>query len=618
MTELAVDPQTAAASSRREQVRRWAPLVLALAAVVVASLLVVPRMDVDGSPRLATVDLNEGQQIPGAQTRGSVGRNVYGFTVDEFGAGSASFTVPTPSPGSGWRTLLFVTTGGGPTLSNNLTVGGRSGKGRLIGHPSQWNAHRVDITDLVRSDRTRLTFEATNSGAAPLLIADQVRVVTYPPSAVPEAGRWEIALWVALIVLLALTALRRVRRDAPLIAFAALTAFLVWPSVVSQALDPLTSDLWDPAVHAGWFNLDSGLLSGTFEPRSSLAVQLFHALTPITGTGLPGARTASMLVGVLAVVAIYALGRRVAGLVGAVAAAGLALLSDPFRLSLSTGDSTGTLVLASCLFLIAAHYVLTRGDTRAMIALGAAGAIAILAEPLWWPGVVAAIVLLAVRQVPSGARRRALGVALLTLVLVSLPSRVSVAHQADGDANADVVRVSTSARNAEFVGRGHGAPSDAAALAADPGGGPQVGLGDYVLGDHSLSVVVGGTLSGAYDGLAAASEHHETDVFGLLAFIAELVGVVVLLTLARLRLLVLVPAMLAAVPWFYASRDALPDFLAGAAFWPALLVGGATLAHIALAGVKEWGAARRFAEPVRRRAAALAGRLPGRTQPGSP
>jgi hypothetical protein len=175
------------------------------------------------------------------------------------------------------------------------------------------------------------------------------------------------------------------------------------------------------------------------------------------------------------------------------------------------------------------------------------------------------------------------------LVIVTLPNRVSVAHQLNGDANADIVRLSTTARNAEFVGRGHGAPPDRAALAADPLAGSQIGMSGYVLGDHSLSQVAGSVLTGAYDGLAQAARRPETKLLGLLAFVVELIGVVVMLALPRLRLLVLIPALLAVVPWFYADRAGVPDFLAIAAFWPALLLGAATLAHMAVEYASERG-----------------------------
>lgn len=618
MTDVEADRGVAPAPSARDRVRRRVPVALAVVAFVVVSLLVLPRMDSEGSPGVATFDINGGQILPGARIHGAVSRNVYGFVVRGFRTGSASFTVPTPMAGAGQRTLLFVTAGGGPGLSNDLSIVDRSGTRHLLGHPVRWSARSVDISPFVGAKRTRLTFSARNSGATPELFADQVRVVSYTPSAVPTAGRWEVAGWIALAVVLGLVALRRPWRDAVVAVAAGLTVFIVWPSVVSAALEPLQSDLWAPAVHASWLDLDTGLLSGTYPPRSSLAVQLFHALTPITGTGVTGARTASMLVGVLAVIAIYVLGRRLAGVLGGVTTVTCALLSDPFRLSLSTGDSTGTLVLAASLFLIAVHNVLIKPDRQAMIALGVAGAVAILAEPLWWPGVLFAIVLLALRHAPKGARRAALAASLLALLLVSLPSRVSVAHQAAGDANADVARLSTATRNTEFVGRGHGAPADPAALAADPSGGPPVGLSDYVLGDHSASVVIGSTLSGAYEGLSATASRPETKLFGLLAFIIEIVGVVLLLALPRLRLLVLIPAMLAVVPWFFEDRGAVAAFLAGTAFWPALLVGAATVAHVAWGAASQRTGATRLNEAVHARAESLAQHVPRRARPDSP
>ena len=114
-----------------------------------------------------------------------------------------------------------------------------------------------------------------------------------------------------------------------------------------------------------------------------------------------------------------------------------AVLADPFRLSLSSGDSTSTLVLAACLFLLAVHYALERGDRRAMVAVGIAGAVAVLAQPLCWPGVVAALAVLAFRSESRIPARVALGASLVALGLVLLPSRLSVAHQSGGDAGAD-------------------------------------------------------------------------------------------------------------------------------------------------------------------------------------
>jgi hypothetical protein len=549
----------------REWIRGRELAIGALAVFALVSALVIPAMKADGTAQITAYDLNAGVPTPGLRTSGAVSRNVFGFVVQSFGQATVRFGVNAVSrPGS--RNVLFISAGGGPDVRTEVTLIDGAGKRHPLGRPSRWIRHRVDVTSLAGTPPLRLEFSAANSGSEDRLFADQVRAATYPASAVPSASRGAVAIWVALGVLLVLAVARRIRRDAP--------------SIHGGALEPQFSDIWDSAVRAKWFDLDQGLVSGTFGEHSALGVQLFHALTPITGTGAVGSRTAALLVGVGALAVIYALARRVAGPIGAVAALACVLLSDPFRAVLERGDSTGTLVLASALFLLATHHVLLRGDRTAMVLLGAAGALAILAEPTWWPGVVAAIVLLALRYAAVPARL-ALGSALLALVLLSLPARVSVAHQAAGDVNADVIRRATFARNVEYVGRGHGAPPDRAALAANTFSGPQVGLGDYLVGDHSLSLLVGGTLSGAYDAQSATADRPHAGVAGLIAFIAEIAGIVFLLMLPRLRLLVIVPAMLAVVPWFFVSRNALPSFAGNAAFFPAMVIGAAALVYIA-------------------------------------
>jgi hypothetical protein len=591
--------------SWRDRLARWAPALGLLIAVVLVSVIVIPRLQADGSARATSYDLDASVSTPGLRTRGAITRNVYGFVIGSFGSGRASFSLAAGRPHPGERTVLLISADAGPEAPTRVSLVDSSGTSHPLGTAVRWQAHEVDVSGMLGGGRGRLVFAATNSGGEARLIADRVAVVTYPPGALPKAGRWEVALWVALIALLALALLRRLRADWVLALATGLTAYLVWPSVVEGALQPPATDVWAAATHAKWFDLDHGLVSGTFEGISSLAVQLFHALSPITGTGAAAARSAGMLIGVLAIAAIYALGRRVAGGVGAVAAVAFALLADPFRLSLTTGTSTGTLVLAATLFLLAVHRALARADTEAMVLLGGAGALAVLAEPTWWPGVLAGLALLALREVPRGARRHALVVALAVFALVSLPSRVSVAHQSAGDLTADATLRTTLARNDEFVGRGHGAPSNAAALAANPYGGEPVGLGSYVFGDHSLSVVAGGALSGAYDGLSAASDRPDTKLVGLLAFLVELVGLVFLLLLPRLRLLVLIPALLALVPWFLESRGSFPPFVAQAAFWPAMLVGGTAIAYAACGAAREPLAGTRFTAAAAARVAAV-------------
>jgi hypothetical protein len=260
-------------------------------------------------------------------------------------------------------------------------------------------------------------------------------------------------------------------------------------------------------------------------------------------------------------------------------AATCALVTDAFRLSMAAGDAATTVVLAAALLLLAVYVVIVRGDRLAMAALGGAGALAILAEPLWWPVVVVAVGAIALRHAPHGNRRAALAIALLTLVAVSLPSRISAAHQASGDLAGDVSERATIARNAEFVGRGHGAPDTNQELAADPAGGPAVGLGEYLVGEHSISSLTDGVVDGASDGVAAVAAREQSTLVGLLLFVVQLAGFFYLLILPRLRVLAALAVGLAIVPWFFASVGVLAPFTATAGAWPALLLGAAVVTY---------------------------------------
>jgi hypothetical protein len=590
-----------------------------LLAFVAGSIAVLPRMQADGDVRLVSYDFIPGQAIPGLRTHGSIQRGPDGFVVPGLKTARASFRLADSAPREGERVRLVVTAGGFPGATTSLSLVDPAGTRYSIGSPTRWRQHEVDVTREMAAGATRVEVKTVNGTTIGQLMVLQVRAATYPPHAIPRANRWEVAVWVASAALLALAMVGRLRRDAVLAAAIAMAAFLAWPSISGASLKPPPSDLFSMAVHAKWIDIDSGLVSGTFGTRSALAVQLMHALSPVTGTGLLGGRTASMLIGILALVAIYALGRRVAGPLGAVVAVACALIADPFRLSLWDASSTGTLVLAASLFLLAAHRTMTRPDRTAMLLLGGAGAVAILAEPTWWPGVVASVALLAIRYSPRGRpTRAALLTAVLALALVSLPSRVSVARQADGDANGDVVARITEARNTEFVGQGHGAPQDIAALRADPLSGPRVGLFDYVFGDHSATVVVGGTLNGAYDGLSAASERSQTGPLGLAAFIVELVGVAFVLLVPRLRLLVVIPAMMACVGWFLADRAGGAPFVAQLAFWPAMLLGAAAVGYAVRQTLRRRLAGSSIVPGMRSRAAAFRPRRPRRGQPAKP
>jgi hypothetical protein len=572
--------------------RQWAAPALLLVAFVIVSLLVVPDMKSDASPRIATFELDAGQVVPGLRTHGTLTRDANGYLVDGYGTATVSFRTPAPAPRQGDRTVLMLWAGGGSAVSTEVTFVDAAGQRHLIARPGFWTGRRVDVTPFVSTGPGRLEFSATNARPQRRLFVDRVRGATFAPSALPTAGRLAVAAWVALAVLLVLALLRRARRHLVLVAASGLAAFLAWPAVLGAALDPLTTDVWGPAVHAHWLDLDHGLLSGTFGTASALAVQLFHAVTPFTGTGAAGARTASLLVGIGALAALYVLGRRLAGTVGAVAAVTLALVSDPFRAGLSSADNTLAVLLAATLFLLAVHRVLERADRRGMAILGAAAAVAILADPRWWPGLAAAVVLVGFRAAPRGAARAAIAVAAISFGLLALPARLSVANQGGGDAAADVTALATRARDIEFPQR---TPE------------PPVSLATYVLRQHGPATLVRGTLSGSRKGLSAVGERPVTKLVGLLAYLAAVLGAVALLLTPRLRLLVIAPALVAILPWFFASRGAFPPLFGEIAFWPALFAGFAALARMA------WDLARaRWEAP--RRATGLLQRAPAWTR----
>jgi hypothetical protein len=535
----------------------------ALVAFAVVSLLLIPRIHADGVVGISTYELGTDHPAPGVRVKGAARADADGYRVGNYSSGRVTFTVRAPA-GHDSRTRLIVWGGGGSAVSSTLTLVDAAGRRHVLGSPASWQAHPVDVTAFGQGP-LRLEFAADNTGTGAQLFADQVRVATYRSGAVPEAGRWEAAAWVALGALLALVVFRRPVRDFVLVAAAPLATYIAWPHVITGMLQPSGGDLADPVAHAKWLDLDHGLLSGTFDANSALAVQLFHVLSPITGTGTAGVRTASLLVGVLALVVVYALGARLAGFAGGLAALAFALLSDPFRASLGSGDSTSTLILSSCLFLLAAHRSLVRGDRTAMIGLGVTGALMILALPICWPGVLAAVGVLVLRSAAGVRTRTALAVAFVTLGLVLLPSRIGLAHQSGGAADADVVQLASGANTIELGPLPDGSPRE-------------IGLVDY-LTSHTPRELAGGTLHGASDGLSAASERGETKLVGLLALVAGVAGTAILLVLPGLRLLVIAPALVALVPWFFEERGALPPFPAEAMFWPVLPLGAAALAY---------------------------------------
>jgi hypothetical protein len=297
-------------------------------------------------------------------------------------------------------------------------------------------------------------------------------------------------------------------------------------------------------------------------------VQLFHALASFLGTGTGSARAASAIVGVAAVAALYWLGYRLAGRVSAVVVATLALLADPFREAATAGTAVTTMVLAAALFAYAVHASLAVASPPAVVALAVAGAIAVLAEALWFAGIVAGIVILTLLYAPRRRRVRTAGAALLLLAILLLPSRMSVAAQHDGDVFGDLADRVTIARVTERASE---------ALPTDR---ERVGLTAYVFGDRSVGVVVGDALTGADDALAAFAERDGAGLVALLGFVLACVGTIYLLIVPRLRMLVIVPAVVALPALVIVGREAMPAFVGGIPFWPAVLAGGGLMAYV--------------------------------------
>jgi hypothetical protein len=397
------------------------------------------------------------------------------------------------------------------------------------------------------------------------------------------AQGWMVGLWLALIVSTVLLTTNRVRRHWMLVFITGAGGYFLWRAIPGMSLNRLDGQaalIWPAVQKASWLGFHNGLWWGSWVGVSSLTVQLFHAVTPLVGTGSAGALGAGALLGIAAVIAIYAVGNRVAGRRGAGIAAVSALVADSFRLEVGVGTSIPVLALAATLFLYAVHVCLTRTTRQEIILLAGAGSLMCLADPTWIPGVVIAIVVMALAYAPAGQRMRVLGVGLLALALLTLPNRTSTADQNGGDPLADINHEIRFARNVEFAGQSrYGAPSLAAFKRDPTGTGNPVGLGDYLFVDHSVPVAVGATLTGGYKAISSFAVREETKLAGLLVFVLMVGGLAYLLILPRLRMLFIIPLVVSAPSLFLASRHAILPFEAGMGIWPSLLVGSGVLVY---------------------------------------
>jgi hypothetical protein len=561
--------------------REWLVLGVSALAAIILSGLAVPRMHVESDVSFADpVDFGDADDGARASVQGSVYENDSGFVVRPHGTGSVEIPVDIDTPEAGERRHLAITATGEPLAEVEVRAESADGIGRSLGMVDGWAARPFEVTELAGTASESIEVTVDNDSDQEFVFLDQVIVVTEGPDARPEGSRWLIAAWTLAVATTLLIALRQLPRHLPLALGCAVAAWLYWPDVTAGALEILNSEAlvsWEAARESQLIDLHTGLVSGTFGASSPLTVQLFHLLTPITGDGLAAARTASMLLTIIALAAIYFAGNRVGGLKVAVPAFAVALLSDPLRDLATAGSPVPVILLAAALLVIAVHACLARARAFEMVLLGVAAALAVLADPIAWSGALLAVAIVGVLYGDRGRRLRLVGIGVLALTLVLLPGRISVADQHDGDALADVKQRVASARVAEYdleVG--------------SPDARETVGLWSY-LEDHSSSVLVGGALAGLSDAISAAAEDQRGGVLAMLAFVLCLLGSVYVLLLPRLRSLVLLPLLVAAIPLFLGERSEALPFGSAAAFWPAFFVSAGVIVYAALrlAGVAD-------------------------------
>jgi hypothetical protein len=256
-------------------------------------------------------------------------------------------------------------------------------------------------------------------------------------------------------------------------------------------------------------------------------------------------------------------------------AALVALAAAPLRDAAVDGGALPVLVLAGALLGYAVHACAARVTPASAALLSLGLTLAAVAEPLWLPGALLALPVVVLVRGERGERARAFGAGALVLAVALTPYLAATAAQNDGDALAGVTTRAVAARNQEFAGKGHGAPTALEQL-RDPLGGRPVTLSGYAFGDHSGGQVVGGTLTGAREALAAFADGSALTVA---AFVLAALGLLYVVALPRLRLLVLVPALVALPALFVAGRTPADAFSAGAVLWPALPACAAILVY---------------------------------------
>ena len=563
----------------RQYAIRFALVLLAL----LAAILVGPGMHASGTlVEVAPLELGTAATPPTALKRGPVTANVDGFRVAARGEGLVTLQLALPRPYEG-RTLLRIWASGPPGVRTTAVLRAADGSERTLGRARSWVGETFDVTDQARLGAARLRVRGENATDQPVLFLDRIAATAAPATLKPSAPGWAVGLFVALLTAALLELCARLRRHWALALLLGATAAVLWHDIASRAYVPLQGEplaTWTAATQASWFGFHDGLIWGSWKSLSSLAVQIFHAFTPLVGTAPVSARAAAVLTALLALAAIYALGHRAAGRVGAASALLLAVITVAFDDLVVAGAPLPAVVLAGALFAYALHACLADATPVALAMLGAAAALLALAEPTWLPGALLVVLIVAMTCAESQWRTRAAAAGVLAVVVFSIPHLASTASQNDGRLLANLDARAVTARNVEFLGAGHGAPSPEE-FARDPLSGRSVSLSGYLFADHSPLQFGGGALVGGQRSLSAYGSADSVGVVGTLAFLVAVLGTLFVLLLPRLRLLVLLTPLVVAPTLFIAARTPFDAAAAGAPLWPVMLACAAILAHAA-------------------------------------
>jgi hypothetical protein len=500
---------------------------------------------------------------------GDAKTNTYGYYLPPHASGSVWVSLKLSLTRND-RGIVRLYAYGKSGVETIASVVSRTGLQRPLGRAQAWHGRAFDVTPEARVGDVLIVVRSTNTNSRTALFLDRIDVASAPRTARTRLATWFVATWVGLLIATLLQASRRLRRHWTLPVLAWVSLALAWRDVRGQAFTPLTpsaSETWSAAREADWFGLHHGLVSGSFGPLSPLAVQLFHLLMPLVGSGDAAARAATAFIGVAALAAIYALGNRAAGPFGGAVVATLALIADPFRDATVSGTATTTTILAAAMLVAVLHISLAEVSTSVVVLLAAAGALAILADPLWFVGVAFAVVFLTLVYAPGAMRQRlrlaGIGIALLSVLI--LPNRLSVGDQHHGEVFGDLRERATLARAAES-GRTRERP---------------VSMTSFVF-DRAPAAVVGGVLTGLDRSTKESASHDEVGLAALLGFILEVVGMLMLLIVPRIRALILLALIIASPGLFLASRGGETPFDAGVPLWCVALAAGGVLSHVLL------------------------------------